>query len=199
MNEDMTDETITRHVGTVYIVGAGPGSPDLITVRGMKCLRLADVVLYDRLVDRRLLEEARPEAERIYVGKETGSEDNQQEHIHGLMIEKALRGQTICRLKGGDPFVFGRAVEEARSLLKAGIPFEIIPGISSAIVVPVSAGIPITDRHLNHSFMVIAGSRSHSLDSTEWLAARTLVKGGGTLVVLMGLSRVHSIVESLLK
>jgi uroporphyrin-III C-methyltransferase len=185
-------------VGTVYIVGAGPGNRDLITVRGLRCLREADVVLYDRLVDTQLLEESRPNAERIYVGKETGIEDIQQRHTEELMIERARKGQTICRLKGGDPCVFGRGSEEARALREAGVPFEIIPGVSSATAVPVSAGIPVTNRNINHSFMVIAGSRSHPLDSPEWLAARALVKAGGTVVILMGLSQLRPIVESLL-
>jgi len=194
----MAGENIVSNIGTVYIVGAGPGNPDLITVRGLTCLREADVILYDRLVDMRLLEQSRPTAERIYVGKEPGSEDIQQRRTEELMIEGARKGQTICRLKGGDPCVFGRGAEEARALVEAGIPYEIVPGVSSATAVPVSAGIPVTNRNLNHSFMVIAGSRSHALDSPEWLAARALVKAGGTLVVLMGLSRLRLIVESLL-
>ena len=187
-----------NHVGTVYIVGAGPGNPDLITVRGMACLREADVVLHDRLIDPRLLEEARGDAEIINVGKEIGEEDLQQERIHWLMIEKAREGKTVCRLKGGDPFVFGRGAEEARALSKAGIPFEIVPGVSSAVAVPACAGIPVTHRDHAHSFMVIAGSRSHDLNSPEWLAARALIQAGGTVVVLMGVSRLRAIIESLI-
>jgi len=187
-----------KHSGTVYIVGAGPGNPDLITVRGLTCLRDADVVLHDRLIDMRLLDEVRSDAEIINVGKEAGEEDLQQERIHWLMIEKARDGKTVCRLKGGDPFVFGRGAEEARALSEAGIPFEIVPGVSSAIAVPAYAGIPVTHRDHAHSFMVIAGSRSHDLESGEWLAARALVKAGGTVVVLMGLARLRAIVESLL-
>src|SRR6516164_1908166 len=119
-----------RSSGTVYIVGAGPGNPDLITVRGLTCLREADVVLHDRLIDLHLLEEARPEAEIINVGKEPGDdEDLQQERIQWLMIEKAREGRNVCRLKGGDPFVFGRGGEEAQALAEAGIPFEIVPGV----------------------------------------------------------------------
>jgi uroporphyrinogen III methyltransferase / synthase len=191
-------ENIVNHVGTVYIVGAGPGNPDLITVRGLACLRDADVVLHDRLIDARLLDEARPGAEIINVGKEAGEENIQQERIHWLLIEKAREGKTVCRLKGGDPFVFGRGAEEARVLSEAGIPFEVVPGVSSAIAVPAYAGISVTHRDHAHSFMVIAGSRSHDLESGEWLAARALVKAGGTVVVLMGLARLRVIVESLL-
>ena len=121
-----------KHPGIVYIVGAGPGNPDLITVRGLMCLRDADVVLHDRLIDMHLLEEARPDAEIINVGKEYGNEDLQQEQIHWLMIEKSRQGKNVCRLKGGDPFVFGRGSEEARALSDAGVPFEVVPGVSSA-------------------------------------------------------------------
>jgi siroheme synthase len=118
-----------KHPGTVFIVGAGPGNPDLITIRGLTCLREADVVLHDRLVDKRLLEDVRPNAEVIDVGKEPGHEDIQQERIECLLIEKAREGKSVCRLKGGDPFVFGRGGEEARALVEAGIPFEIVPGV----------------------------------------------------------------------
>jgi uroporphyrinogen III methyltransferase / synthase len=185
-------------VGTVYIVGAGPGNPDLITVRGLTCLREADVVLHDRLIDLHLLEEAHPEAEIINVGKEPGDEGPQQEHIQWLMIEKAREGKNVCRLKGGDPFVFGRGGEEAVALAEAGIPFEIVPGVSSAIAVPAYAGIPVTHRDYAHSFMVISGSRSHDLESPEWRAASQLVRAGGTVIVLMGLSRLVAIVTELL-
>lgn len=190
--------TIVKRIGTVYIVGAGPGNPDYITVRGLTCLREADVVLHDRLIDLHLLEEARHDAEIIYAGKEAGDEDLQQQYIHSLMIEKARDGKSVCRLKGGDPFVFGRGGEEARALFEAGVPFEIVPGVSSAIAVPACAGIPVTHRDHAHSFMVITGSRSHDLESAEWAAARALVKAGGTLIVLMGASRLRIIVESLI-
>jgi uroporphyrinogen III methyltransferase/synthase len=187
--------------GTVYIVGAGPGNPDLITVRGLMCLRQADVVLHDRLIDLHLLEEARPDAEIINVGKEPHNDRGealQQEHLQWLMIQKAREGRNVCRLKGGDPFVFGRGGEEAKALAEAGIPFEVVPGISSAIAVPAYAGIPVTHRDHAHSFMVIAGSGSHDLESSQWLAACQLVKAGGTVIVLMGLSRLRAIVAQLL-
>lgn len=187
-----------KHLGTVYIVGAGPGNPDLITVRGLTCLRESDVVLHDRLIDLHLLEEARPDAEVINVGKESGEEDLQQDNIHWLMVEKARQGKSVCRLKGGDPFVFGRGAEEARALSEAGIPFEIVPGVSSAIAVPAFAGIPVTHRDHAHSFMVIAGSRSHDLESADWLAAATLLRAGGTVIVLMGFSRLPAIAERLI-
>jgi uroporphyrinogen III methyltransferase/synthase len=182
--------------GTVYIVGAGPGDPELITVRGLSCLREADVVLHDRLVDERLLEEARDGAEIIDVGKRRGNEDEQQAAIHRIMIEHARQRKTVCRLKGGDPFVFGRGAEEAEALMQAGIPFEIVPGVTSAVSAPAYAGIPVTHRQHAHSFMVITGSKSHDLQSGEWVAARDLVKAGGTVVVLMGLARLRRIIES---
>jgi uroporphyrin-III C-methyltransferase len=190
--------TIVKRIGTVYIVGAGPGNPDYITVRGLTCLREADVVMHDRLIDLHLLEEARHDAEIIYTGKEAGDENLQQQYLQSLMIEKARDGKSVCRLKGGDPFVFGRGGEEARALFEAGVPFEIVPGVSSAIAVPACAGIPVTHRDHAHSFMVITGSRSHDLESPEWAAARALVKAGGTLIVLMGASRLRIIVENLI-
>jgi uroporphyrin-III C-methyltransferase len=187
-----------KRTGIVYIVGAGPGNPDLITVRGLTCLREADVVLHDRLIDLHLLEEAKPSAEIISVAKSASDEDLQQDHIHWLMIQKAREGKDVCRLKGGDPFVFGRGGEEACVLSEAGIPFEIVPGVSSAIAVPAFAGIPVTHRDHAHAFMVIAGSRSHDLSSPEWQAAAALVQARGTVVVLMGLARIGAIAESLI-
>ena len=188
-----------KYPGMVYIVGAGPGNPDLITVRGLTCLREADIVLHDRLIDLHLLEEAKADAEIINVGKETGEEDLQQENIQWLMIEKARKGKSVCRLKGGDPFVFGRGAEEARALADAGIPFEIVPGVSSAVAVPAYAGIPVTHRDHAHSFMVIAGSRSHNFQSPEWQAATAVARAGGTLIVLMGLARVSTIARYLIE
>src|SRR5207302_2853697 len=190
--------------GVVYIVGAGPGNPDLITVRGLMCLREADVVLHDRLIDLHLLEEARPDAEIVNVGKEPyddnieNIESIQQKHIQWLMIEKAREGKNVCRLKGGDPFVFGRGGEEAIALAQAGIPFEIVPGVSSAIAVPAYAGIPVTHRDQAHAFMVITGSRSHDVQSPQWQAAAALVKAGGTLVGSMRLSNLTAIVTELI-
>lgn len=165
-----------KHFGTVFIVGAGPGNPDLITIRCLACLWEADVVLHDRLIDLHLFEEAKPTAEIICMGKEAGEENFQQEYIHWLMIHKACAGLDVCRLKGGDPFVFGPGGEEVHALSEAGIPFEVVPGASSAIAVPAFAGIPVTHRHHAHSFMVIAGCRSHDLESPEWRAASALVQ-----------------------
>ena len=183
--------------GVVYIVGAGPGDPGLITSRGLDCVRLADVILHDRLTDPRLLEEARPGAEVIDVGKRAGDRGRMQGFIHETMVERVRRGQTVCRLKGGDPFVFGRGGEEARALTEADVPFEIIPGVTSAIAAPAAAGIPVTHRGAAHSFMVMTGSRADDASPEEWAGARSVLAGGGTLVVLMGLSRLDVIVRRL--
>ena len=185
--------------GRVFLVGAGPGDPDLITVKGMRCLRQADVVLHDRLVDRRLLEEVRPDAMIIDVGKRQGTEDAQQARIHELMVKFANEGLIVCRLKGGDPFVFGRLSEEVRALADAGIDFEIVPGVSSVTAVPGAAGVFLTERGVSHGFMVLAATQSLPFDSQEWAAAHTLLMAGGSVVVMMGLARSPKITEWLLQ
>ncbi len=190
---------VSQALGYVYIVGAGPGDPGLITSRGLDALRMADVVLHDRLIDIRLLEEARPGAEVIDVGKRVGDRSRMQDFIQETLVDRAKRGQTVCRLKGGDPFVFGRGGEEARALTEADIPFEIIPGVTSAIAAPASAGIPVTHRDTAHSFMVMTGSRADDASPDEWAGARSVIAGGGTVVVLMGLSRLTGIIRRLSK
>lgn len=186
------------NTGIVYLVGAGPGDPDLITRKGLRCLRAADVVLYDRLVHPSLLEEVRPHVHRIDVGKTPGGHSARQERIHELMVLHARAGRIVCRLKGGDPFVFGRGGEEAAALIEAGIPFEVIPGISSAIAVPATAGIPVTHRGVSSAFMVITGHRCGEADNASWNAAARLLQAGGTVVVLMGLERLREIAAKLL-
>jgi uroporphyrin-III C-methyltransferase len=183
----------------VYIVGAGPGDPELITVKGLKFLRESDVVLHDRLISTGLLTQARGDAVVIDVGKRFGHEDRQQPELHRLMVEFAQQGKSVCRLKGGDPFIFGRGGEEANALISAGVRFEIVPGVSSITAAAVAAGFPLTHREHNHGFLVITGSRSATFDSAEWSAARTLVKSGGTVVVFMGLVRLEAIVANLLE
>ena len=177
----------------MFLVGAGPGDPDLITVKGMRCLRQADVVLHDRLVDRRLLDEVRPDAMIIDVGKRKGTEDAQQARIDELMVKFANEGLIVCRLKGGDPFVFGRLSEEVRALGDAGLDFEIVPGVSSVTAVPGAAGVFLTERGVSHGFMVLAAPQSLPFDSQEWAAARTLLMAGGSVVVMMGLARTPKI------
>ena len=174
---------MNRDRGRVYLVGAGPGDPGLITVRALELLRRADVVIHDRLVSPRLLDEVRPWGIRISAGKSPGA-GTSQETINRLLIHHARRGRCVVRLKGGDPFVFGRGGEEALALADAGIPFEIIPGVSSAVGVPAYAGIPLTHRALASSFAVVTGSED--LDKTtsriNWAALATAVD---TLVILM--------------
>lgn len=183
-------------VGKVYLVGAGPGDPGLLTVRGLELLRKAEVVVYDRLVNPVLLEEVPPEATRIFVGKLTGFHSLPQEQINDILITHAQRGLLVIRLKGGDPFIFGRGGEEAEALLEAGIPFEVVPGVSSAVAVPAYAGIPLTHRKLSSSFAVITGHEACKAEpSVDWERLSTAVD---TLVLLMGLKNLSLIVAKLL-
>lgn len=183
--------------GKVYLVGAGPGDPGLITVRGLDILRQAGVVIYDRLVHPQLVQEAPPEALRVYVGKESGLHYLPQAEINYLLVLHARCGQQVVRLKGGDPFVFGRGGEEAEALAAANIPFEIVPGVSSAVAVPAYAGIPLTHRKLASSFAVITGHEEGEKNTAavEWAGLATAVD---TLVVLMGVKSLPWIVAQLL-
>jgi uroporphyrin-III C-methyltransferase len=182
--------------GIVYLVGAGPGDPGLITVRGLECLQKADVVVHDRLANPRLLEYA-SQAKLIYVGKQPDHHPVPQTRINTILMEEARQGQIVVRLKGGDPFVFGRGGEEAQFLTEAGVPFEIIPGITSAIAVPAYAGIPVTQRGVACSVAFITGhcAGSKPLD-INWQA---LIQGVDTLVFLMGVHSLPLIVSSLLE
>ncbi|MCA1692445.1 MAG: uroporphyrinogen-III C-methyltransferase, partial [Actinobacteria bacterium] len=170
---------------TVYLVGAGPGDPGLLTVRGAEVLAEADVVVHDRLAEPSLLELAPATAERIDVGKSPGAPIPQAD-INAVLVERGQAGQHVVRLKGGDPFVFGRGGEEAAALQAAGVPFEVVPGITSAIAVPAYAGIPVTHRGLSTSVTVVTGHSRHAVDTDlDWDA---LAHSGGTLVVLMGVA-----------
>src|SRR5256886_6962889 len=144
--------------GKVYLVGAGPGDPGLITVRGVECIQRADVIVYDYLSNPALLRYARADAEIIYAGKQARDHTLTQDEINAVLVEKSNTGKIVTRLKGGDPFVFGRGGEEAEELHKAGIPFEIVPGVSSAIAAPAYAGIPVTHRGAAAAVMVITGA-----------------------------------------
>jgi uroporphyrinogen III methyltransferase/synthase len=182
---------------TVYLVGAGPGDPGLLTRRGADLLARAEVVVHDRLSAAELLDLAPPHAERIDVGKAPGHQRMTQEQINDLLVERGLAGQVVVRLKGGDPFVFARGSEEAHALADAGVAFEVVPGITSALAVPAYAGIPVTQRFSSTSFTVVTGHEDPSSgDGTvDWDAvART----GGTLVILMGVGRWPRIAERLL-
>jgi uroporphyrin-III C-methyltransferase len=167
--------------GRVLLVGAGPGDPELITVRGARALAEADVVVYDRLVAPALLDLAQAGAERIYVGKEPGRRPMPQERISRLLVDRALEGFLVVRLKGGDPFVFGRGGEEALACVRAGVAFEVVPGVTSAIAAPAYAGVPVTHRGLARSVAVVTGSSAHG-DDVDLTAVATAVD---TLVVLM--------------
>ena len=182
--------------GKVFLVGAGPGDPGLMTVRGLQLLRDAQVVVYDQLVNPVLLEETAPEAERIFVGKQAGRHCIAQNDINEVLINYSLHGYQVVRLKGGDPFVFGRGGEEAQALADAGIPFEIIPGVSSAVAVPAYAGIPLTHRDYASSFAVVTGHEAvKSKSKVDWAKLATAVD---TLVILMGLHNLSSIVAQLI-
>ncbi len=170
--------------GRVVLVGAGPGDPELITVRGARALAEADVVVYDRLVAPALLELAPVDAERIYVGKEPGRAALPQREIERLLVDRALSGTTVVRLKGGDPFVFGRGGEEMAACADAGVSCEVVPGVSAALAAPAAAGIPVTHRGVARSFAVVTGSTAH--DDEVDLAR---VVGADTLVVLMAAGR----------
>ena len=176
--------------GKVFLVGAGPGARDLITVRGLQCLRQADVVLHDSLASPALLQEVSPAAEVIHVGKQGGRKTLEQEEICALLVQRAGQGKRVVRLKGGDPFVFGRGAEEAEALARARppIPFEVVPGVSSAVAVPAYAGIPLTFRGAAEGFEVLTGHQDASADpSTREMTA----------VVLMGMRRLAENVELL--
>lgn len=175
--------------GVVYLVGAGPGDPGLITVRGLELLRSADVVLYDRLVAPALLDAARPDAERIFVGKKPGEIHSRQLVADALLLSKARESKSVVRLKGGDPFVFGRGGEEARLLADADIPFEMVPGVTSAIAVPAYAGIPVTERGVAASFAVLIGRVATDEESEHdhrHADDQPLIVSTDTLVLLMG-------------
>jgi uroporphyrin-III C-methyltransferase len=179
--------------GKIYLIGAGPGDVELLTIKAARVLALCDVVLYDRLVGREILAFARPDAELIYVGKRDGEQDHKQQEIFDLLVAHAREGKTVGRLKGGDPLVFGRGAEEWLLALDNGIDVEFIPGISSAVSVPGLAGIPLTYRGVSHSFAVIAGHCREDLEQ-DW----TRFSQVDTLVILMGVKNRSRIAQALI-
>lgn len=183
--------------GKVYLIGAGPGDTDLITMKGMEALKEADVIVYDHLASPSLLNTTKDEAEWIDAGKFAGHHRMKQAEIEELLIEKAMEGQTVARLKGGDPFIFGRGGEEALALTAAGIEYEVIPGVSSAYSAPAYAGIPITHRGKASSFHVITGHEDPTKENSS-LDYEILAREEGTLVFLMGLSKLNQISERLI-
>jgi len=184
--------------GKVFLIGSGPGDPKLISIKGMECIQKADVIVYDRLASPRLLKKARPDAELIYVGKKAAQHAMKQDKINQLLADKAKEGKTVARLKGGDPFIFGRGGEEALVLVENNIPFEIVPGISSAYSVPAYAGIPATHRGVTSTIAFITGHEDPTKEDTDidWEKIST---GIGTLVFLMGVSNLPEISKQLIK
>lgn len=183
--------------GRVILVGAGPGDPGLLTIKGRAYLEKADVVIYDRLGTRDILRFCNPQAEMIYVGKGPENHTLSQSEINELLAEKAQGGKLVIRLKGGDPFVFGRGGEEAEYLAKAGIPFEIVPGVTSAVAVPAYAGIPVTHRDYSSSVAIITG---HERENSRLLASkwRALSSTADTLVFVMCMSSLREIISNLI-
>lgn len=187
---------VNNKVGKVYIIGAGCGNIDLLTLKGKRCIEEADCVVYDRLIDPKVLKLAKADAEMIYLGKGNTEGGVIQDEINKTLAKKALEGKVVARVKGGDPFVFGRGGEEIEEIVKYSIPFEIIPGISSSIAVPEYAGIPVTHRGLARSFHVFTG---HTMENGEWHDFSTIAKLDGTLVFLMGIKNLDLITGDLIK
>ncbi len=187
---------MTTRKGTVYLVGAGPGDAKLITLRGKECLEQADVVLYDYLANEALLEYASPQAERLYVGRRGRGQYRDQSEINRLLIDHAQAGKRVVRLKGGDPFVFGRGGEEAEAVAAAGLEFEIVPGVTAAVAAPAYAGIPVTHRTLASTVTFVTGHEDPAKDRSgvEWARLATV---HGTLVFLMGMTNLPKIVQCL--
>jgi uroporphyrin-III C-methyltransferase len=185
-------ESTGQAAALVSLVGAGPGDPELLTLRALRRLQAADAVVYDRLVGEGVLEFAAPTAERIDVGKTPGGGGPTQAEINALLVDLGRHGRRVVRLKGGDPFVFGRGGEEALALARAGVPFEVVPGVSSALAAPAAAGIPVTHRGLSASVTIVNG---HDADQHDWSA---LARSAGTLVFLMAVEHLEEIVGLLL-
>lgn len=187
---------MTQSNGKVYLIGAGPGDPGLITVKGLECLKKADVVIYDYLANERLLEHRRKDAELIYVGKQGGRHTLPQEEINRLIVQKAREGKIVARLKGGDPFIFGRGGEEAEGLVDNGVPFEVVPGVTSAIAVPTYAGIPLTHREHTASVAFVTGHED-PLKPESKVHWDKIATGIGTLVFFMGMKNLQHIIDNL--
>lgn len=181
--------------GKVYITGAGPGDPELITVKAARVLSEAEVVVYDRLVNPELLAHTSGDSEHIYVGKRPGKPSVSQDQINRILISKARERKTVVRLKGGDPFIFGRGGEECEALASEGIPFEVVPGISSALSAPAFAGIPLTHRNFARSFAVVTG---HTLNGTDHFQNWEHLAQVDTLVILMGMKNLRAIADTLI-
>jgi uroporphyrin-III C-methyltransferase len=181
--------------GKVYLVGAGPGHPDLLTIRAAELLKAAEVIVYDRLIQDEILALAKPSAEKIFMGKPLGRHASRQDEIHDLLVRKAREGRTVVRLKGGDPFLFGRGGEEAEYLAEHGVSFEVVPGVSSCLSAPLSAGIAVTHRDRASSVAIVTGHQaSEHEDRVDWQALSKV----DTLVVLMGIHNIEHITRKLI-
>jgi uroporphyrin-III C-methyltransferase/precorrin-2 dehydrogenase/sirohydrochlorin ferrochelatase len=191
--DELVDASARSARGEVYLIGAGPGAPDLLTLRALQLLQQADVILYDRLVSDAVLARARRDAQRIFVGKEAGDPANAQAHIHELMIRHARAGLRVARLKGGDPFIFGRGGEEIEALAAHGIPYVVVPGITAALGAAASAAVPLTHRRLAHSVTFATG---HTLDDAalDW---DLLARPNHTTVFYMGVAQLPRILSRL--
>jgi uroporphyrin-III C-methyltransferase len=184
-------------MGKAYIVGAGPGDPELITVKALRCIQNADVILYDRLVNPELLKEAKRDCHLIYCGKQPNYHTLQQETINHLLVKYTKQGKNVVRLKGGDPFVFGRGAEEVEALMENRLPVEVVPGITAGIAAPAYAGIPITHRELGSSFAVVTGHKPKGKPTDiNWKSLATAVD---TLAIYMGITNLPYICEELIK
>ena len=182
--------------GKVYLIGAGPGDPGLITVKGRECIARADVIIYDHLANEALLSLASADAELIYAGKVGGAHNREQGQINELLVEKALAGKVVARLKGGDPFIFGRGGEECEALADAGIPFEVVPGVTAGIGAPAYAGIPLTHRDVTTSVAFVTG-HEHPGKETSEIDWERLSLGSGTIVFYMGMKNLPQIADNL--
>lgn len=187
---------MSQPIGKVYLIGAGPGDPGLITVKGLECVQKADVIIYDYLANERLLDHRRPDAELIYVGKQGSRHTLPQDEINALIIKKAREGKYVARLKGGDPFIFGRGGEEAEELADNGVPFEVVPGVTAATAVPTYAGIPLTHREHTASVAFVTGHEDPTKEESR-LHWDKLATGIGTLVFFMGMKNLQRIVDNL--
>ncbi len=186
-----------KHLGKVYLVGAGPGHPELLTVKAVNLLREADVVVYDRLIQEEVLALGNPAAEWIYMGKTVGGHISRQQDIHELLVRKAREGKIVVRLKGGDPFLFGRGAEEAEYLVDHGIPFDVIPGVCSALSAPLSVGIPVTHRDMASGVAIVTGH--FSTDENEKALDISALSRMPTIIVLMGVHNVATISQRLME
>src|SRR3989440_10936405 len=194
----MESKSTNESVGRCFLVGAGPGDLGLVTLRAKECIEQADVIVYDHLASPEILGWARDDAEMIHAGKRAGEHSLSQQEINALLVEKAREGKQIVRLKGGDPFVFGRGAEEAMVIADAGIPFEIVPGITSAIAGPAYAGIPVTHRAHNSHVTFFTGHEDPAKPESA-IDYAALAKLGGTQVMLMGVERLEAITREMLK